>query len=238
MHIKKILGAKVAQRFWTVRAVVIALLLALGATMVGAAETIFYPRPESDDDPRVEYPLRLLGLALQKSGVAFDLWASKDRMVQGRAITEVVARSGRVDIVWSMTSREREQLVLPIRIPIYKGLIGWRLPLVHRDQLNLFAGVKNLDGMRGFEAGQGHDWPDTDILRSNGLAVQTSPNYEGIFLKLKAKRFDYFPRSVAEIWAEADLHAGNGIVIDPWIALHYPAAFYFFVNKENTRGCV
>ena len=212
-------------------------LLLLGGTASAAmaAEKIFYPRPESASDPRVEYPLKLLDMALKKSGAQYELLPSQLAMQQGRALQEVEFGSDMVHIVWSMTSKEREQKTLPIRIPIYKGLIGWRLPLVTQNASIQFMGVKEIEDMKPFEAGQGHDWPDTEILRFNGLAVQGSPTYEGLFLMLEANRFHYFPRSVIEIWAEADLHAHNGVVIDSHIALHYPAAFYYFVNKGNTK---
>lgn len=212
-------------------------LLLLGSTASTgmAAEKIFYPRPESASDPRLEYPLKLLNMALKKSGAHYELLPSQLAMQQGRAIQEVESGSNLVHIVWSMTSKEREQNTLPIRIPIYKGLIGWRLPLVTQKTSNQFMGVKGIEGMKPFEAGQGHDWPDTEILRFNGLAVHGSPTYEGLFLMLEANRFHYFPRSVVEIWAEADLHADRGVVIDSHIALHYPAAFYYFVNKGNGK---
>lgn len=212
-------------------------LLLLGSTTSTgmAAEKIFYPRPESASDPRVEYPLKLLAMALKKSGAHYELLPSQLAMQQGRAIQEVESGSNLVHIVWSMTSKEREQKTLPIRIPIYKGLIGWRLPLVTQKSSHQFVGVKGIEGMKPFEAGQGHDWPDTEILRFNGLGVQGSPTYEGLFLMLEANRFHYFPRSVVEIWAEAELHADRGVVIDPHIALHYPAAFYYFVNKGNRK---
>lgn len=200
-----------------------------------AAEKIYYPRPESATDPRTEYPVKLLELALKKSDAQYDLQPSVATMVQGRAITEVESNKGNVHIVWTMTSKEREQQLLPIRIPIYKGLIGWRLPLVMQKDADQFKSVKSIADMNRFDAGQGHDWPDTEILRSNGLKVNGATNYEGLFKMLENGRFHYFPRSVAEIWAEAETHASKGIVVDKNIALHYPAAFYYFVNKNNRQ---
>ncbi|MDE2592873.1 MAG: hypothetical protein KGL57_01440, partial [Burkholderiales bacterium] len=47
-------------------------------------------------------------------------------------------------------------------------------------------------------------------------------------------RFDYMPRSIAEVWDEAQTHRADGVAVDPHIVLHYRAAVYFFVNKQNT----
>jgi hypothetical protein len=103
--------------------------------------------------------------------------------------------------VLALALTKAEAALLPIRIPIDKGLLGWRIFLVNRAKADQFAAVKTLDGLRPYQAGQGHDWPDTDILRANGLKVQGSANYDGLFKTLQAGRIDYFPRSVVEIWA-------------------------------------
>jgi hypothetical protein len=44
--------------------------------------------------------------------------------------------------------------------------------------------------------------PDTTSQRANGLRLELSPRYDGLFRMLKSNRFDYFPRSVLEIWIQ------------------------------------
>lgn len=213
--------------------VVLASLCLLGASDLAHAEVIIYSRPEATNDTRTAYPLKLLRLAFDKAGARHQLRASAIPMQQGRALTEL-ARGGTVRVVWSMTSIEREAALLPIRIPIYKGLIGWRLPLVRAEEPDLLSGVHGMQELRHFTAGQGHDWPDTEILRGNGLNVVGVPRYDSLFQMLAMKRFDYFPRSISEIWAEAQQHRADGIVIDRNLVIRYPTAFYFFVNKRDT----
>ena len=133
-----------------------------------------------------------------------------------------------------MTSKEREAHLLPVRIPIYKGLIGWRIGLVREVDAERFASVRTLADLRALTLGQGHDWPDTEILRGNGLSVYGVDDYESLFRMLRQGRFDYFPRSVLEIWQERDRHAGQGLVVEPHLLLRYPAVAYYFVNRRNT----
>jgi ABC-type amino acid transport substrate-binding protein len=213
------------------RKLLILLCLICPAAASIAAETIYYPRPESDTDARVIYPLKLLALALGKANAPYHLLPSPQRMQQDRAFKEL--ESDKIHIAWSATSLEREEKTLPIRIPIYKGLIGWRLALVRKVDIHRFKDVTNLEQLKQFSAGQGHDWPDTQILRANGVKVIGSPTYDGLFKMLELKRFDYFPRSIAEIKAEADQNPE--LAIDPHIMLHYPMAFYYFVNKNNQK---
>ena len=176
--------------------------------------------------------MQLLKLALSKTDASIELRPHAVFMLQVRAMREVERQSG-LDIVWTMTSREREQALLPIRIPIDRGLLGWRLLLVQPAREPDFARVRSLDGLKALRGGQGADWPDTTILRSAGLAIDESARYGDLFQKLAAGRIDYFPRSVQEIWGELDSHPDQGFVIEPTLALHYPTAMYFFVSRQR-----
>lgn len=154
--------------------------------------------------------------------------------MQARALTELENKR-EIDVVWSMTSIEREDKLLPIRIPIYKGLIGWRLLLIQETNRERFKQIHNLQQLESLTAGQGHDWPDTTILRKNRLKVYGASSYEGLFKMLAIGRIDYFPRSLIEIWNEYQTHKDEGISICTGIILQYPTAFYYFVNKDNQK---
>jgi ABC-type amino acid transport substrate-binding protein len=214
-----------------IRIALILLLLSLPAPCALAGATIYYPRPESATDKRYDYPARLLELVLKKSGDAYLPLPSPISMPQSRALAEVANGSKLVTVAWGMTSIERERQVLPIRIPVDKGLLGWRLALVSDKHPDLFKGVTSVRELGAFSAGMGHDWPDTPLFRANGQKVLDVPNYELLFRMLANGRFHYFPRSVNEVWEELDAH--KGIVLDQHIALHYTAPFYFFVHKDN-----
>lgn len=187
-----------------------------------------YPKQESANS----YPLEVLKLALQESGLSYTLEAVDAHMTQSRALQQL-AKGESVDVAWSMTSQEREAILRPIRIPIDKGLLGWRLLLTNQAGAPGIAKIRTLDGLRKLQAGQGHDWPDTDILRYNGLPVQVSTSYDGLFKMLEAGRFDYFPRSVIEIWDEQKNFGDQKLEINKNLVLYYPTAFYFFVNLDD-----
>ena len=219
---------------WKILSSVCMLVSSYGFAM--AATTVFYPREVIPNDPHWEYPLRLLDLGLKKSGGHYALRPSvQGGMLQGRAILALERGDPGITLLWTMTDKEREAKLLPIRIPIYKGLIGWRIPLVRAANRDLLKQVKTKSDLVQFTAGQGHDWPDTAILQANGLTVMTSSHYAGLFGMLGLGRFDYFPRSVAEIWDEIATTNTPGIVVDSHIVLHYPAAFYYFVSKKNPQ---
>lgn len=195
------------------------------------AEVVVYPRAETPGDRRDDYPVDLLTLALQKTGKPYELKPEEAFMLQVRAISEL--ERGGLDVLWTMTTAEREKMLLPVRIPIDRGMLGWRLLLVRQNALPRFAAVTTPGQLKALTAGQGFDWPDTPVLREAGFTVDTSVRYADIFRKLASGRIDYFPRSVQEIWDELELHAGEGLAVEPTLALHYPAAMYFFVSRDR-----
>jgi ABC-type amino acid transport substrate-binding protein len=210
-------------------------MLALSLPQARAAASIVrYPRSESLASATEHYPVRLLRMALARSGRDYTLQSTPLMMRQSRSLLEL--QSGRVlDVMWTMTSRERERDLLPIRIPIDRGLIGWRLLLIRKADVARFAALRRVEELRALTALQGHDWPDTEILRANQFKVQTASDYAGMFGMLATERVDYFPRATFEIWDEAKLHAHEGLVVAPGLALYYPSAFYYFVNKTNVK---
>jgi ABC-type amino acid transport substrate-binding protein len=208
------------------------LAILLTAAHFCVAQTVLYPRAEDELDQRDRYPAALLKLAVAKSGQAEVAQASQVFMLQVRAVREV-EKNETLNVMWTMTSAEREETLLPIRIPIDKGLLGWRLLLVRKDRLAQFADIKTSAQLQKLVSGQGADWPDTTILKQGGYTVDESARYNDLFQKLTAGRIDFFPRSVLEVWGELDGRKNEPFAVEPGLALHYPTALYFFVNKKN-----
>jgi len=221
------------KRWQTWRAAGVACVLAWQAfAAMSAPLRITYPQPESDADSRGDYYVKVLELALSKGAPEHQLQASRVPMAKSRALLQLESNNG-IDVVWAMTTREREASLTPIRIPIDRGLLGWRIFLVNKRDQGEFGKVDSLEKLRAHAAGQGHDWPDATILRANGLTVVPAPSYDGLFRMLQTGRFQYFPRGIGEIWDEARRHADLDIVVEERLALHYPACVYFFVNRNN-----
>lgn len=210
------------------------LCLSVGSSDVSANDIYIYPRSESLKDSRQRYPVAILEHCSAQSKFEWSINPSQLLMNQGRSIRQL-AKNQDIDILWTVTSKEREQTLLPIRIPIDRGLIGWRLFLIAENRQPVFDLIDSVDALKTLAAGQGHDWPDTAVLLRNGFKVSTTPNYEPLFDMLALDHIDYFPRSVAEIQREQQQHIDQHIIIEKNLALHYPAALYFFVNPKNVK---
>jgi ABC-type amino acid transport substrate-binding protein len=217
---------------WMVSRLLACSLLVWHGAAVGA-EVIRIPKPEFEGDRRSDYSFQLLQLALSKVGTEYRMQAAQVAMNQERAVLEIEARRT-IDVVAMPSSAEREARLLPIRIPIHRGALGWRIGLIRKGEQELLATVNTLEDLKGVRLAQGRGWPDTKILQANGISVITAPRDEGLFQMLEAKRFDYFPRSVMEIWDEQANNADT-LVVEPHLALHYYYDSYFMVNRKNTR---
>ncbi len=208
-------------------------ILAWSGSAAAALWTITFPRPLSEADLRDEYPRALLTLALEKTGVKYELKPSDRILLQGKALRQL-RENREVNVVWSMTDSQREKDLLPIRIPIAKGLIGLRVFLINRQRSGKFRSVNSARELIGLAPIQGEEWPDTKILQANGFNVITVPDYPEAMELLASNRGDFFPRSVIEVTNELQ-EAGldPDIILEPRLAIHYPSAMYFFVNRGN-----
>jgi ABC-type amino acid transport substrate-binding protein len=210
----------------------ICLLLAWHVIATGT-EVVRVPKPEFEGDHRFDYPMQLLQLAFSKIGSEYRIQVADVPMTQDRQVRELEAGQ-MIDVAPMPSSPEREARLLPIRIPINKGLLGWRLGLIRKGDQGRFAGVDTLGDLKGVLLAQGQDWPDTQILKANGVNVITASSDEDLFKMLVVERFDYFPRSVMEIWDEQANNADT-LVVEPHVALHYVYDAYFMVNRKSTR---
>ena len=87
-------------------------------------------------------------------------------------VLKIIANNAGIDVLSAGATIERESLLLPIRFPILKGLNGWRIALVTKNNKNLFLRNQSLDKFKTLKAGQLHNWSDTKVIASNGIQVE------------------------------------------------------------------
>lgn len=209
-------------------------LLLISINAQAALWSITYPRPIDDRDLRTEYPLALLTLALEKTGVKYSLMPSDRIMLQGKALRQL-RENREVNVVWSMTDSQREKDLLPIRIPLAKGLIGWRVFLINELNEGRFYEGMSKNELLKLVPISGEEWPDTKILQANGFNVFTVPSYGNAAEVLETNKADFFPRSVMEVLNEVNVgQLPAEVKLEKNLAIYYPTALYFFVNKGNT----
>lgn len=209
------------------------LLIAVFYSAVSASATrqITYPQPEDGIDKRQDFALEVLEKILSGYQDKYQLTQSDYPAQQDRAL--LLLNESLLDVVWTGASKHREEHYRAIRIPIQKGLLGWRLFLVNKDNAELLKSVESSQQLRLFSIGLGGGWPDVALFSDNGFVVHTTTSYDALFHMLQKRRFQLFPRSVMEIWGEYESYKHFDIAVEPHVIVRYPYANFFFVNKQD-----
>lgn len=209
--------------------IILAWVLAVACASVQAGELLV--AKFNQREPWAGYILELLNEALARApGAEPDhlRWV-ETRMNQDRAFA--LLRNQELDLYWSMTSAAREQGVIPVRVPLMKGLLGSRLLVIRKDAAGKFEQVKTIDDLKkNVRIGQGLDWPDTTIKSAAGLRVVTSSSYDTLFRMLKAGRFDAIALGANEIDEELARQHDPDLMVEKNLAIAYPAPVFFFVT--------
>lgn len=179
------------------------------------------------------YSIRMLTLALGRLDSRYEIVPDPDgdQRTQGRYIEDL--RAGRIDVMWAASDAALEEQLLPVRIPLLKGLLGHRILLIHKNGQTKFDAVNTLADLKKLKLGQGTRWADTAILESNGLTVVKTEKYESLLYMLDGGRFDAFPRGVQEPWSEVDKIPGLELAVEQRLMLVYKMPFYLFVSPNN-----
>ncbi len=185
------------------------------------------------DDGNGRYAMAMVKLALSKVETTYKIEIDNSEISQARNITDV--SEGRLDIMWAATNQEMEDQLQPIRIPLYKGLLGHRIFIINPASQTKFDRVKTFADLKQISLGQGTTWADSAILASNGLNVVRANKYQSLFYMVEGGRFDAFPRGVHEPWAELESHPNLSLAVEKRIMLVYRMPFYLFTGKQNKK---
>ena len=183
-----------------------------------------------------EYRWKLLETALshtQDTEGSFRLMPYAEEVTQNRGI--LLLQSGSIDVIALGTNDEREEKLLPIKIDILRGIVGFRLLVIRATDQARIAQMDDLALREQLTFGLNNHWADLPIMRANGFSVITSQEYENLFAMLAAGRFDAFPRGLNEARRELDerRQAYPQLAIEQSKALFFPYPVYFWVNKDN-----
>ena len=203
------------------------------------ANSIRLAPPQSAFDASHDYYVGLLTLALtltEPEFGAFDIQINEHILEQGRALRELAANRS-INVYFAGSNILREKELNAIRIPLTKGILGYRGLVIRKDKQALFDSITTPDQLQNLIACQGMHWPDSDILERNNYKVQRLAVYEQMFLMVNAGHCDYFPRAMHEGQVEIDARAQEypELIFYKNIILRYPFAMYFFTAKDNSQ---
>jgi hypothetical protein len=230
-------NSRVAWHGWGLLLVLLAAFAPLARVHADDSERwhFSYNGPESAQDLRYQYHWRVLRAALDATrGTYGDYVVEPGVSLNERLqLFEMQRPNGRLNIIVRNPTVALEQALQPIKVPIDKGLLGYRVFLIRAQDASRFAAVQSLDDLRQFSFGQGRDWSDVAIYAASGLKVITGSSYEGLFGMLMLHRFDAFGRGVSEVAAEfKQAHQQYPqLLIENELLLYYPLPVYFWFPR-------
>lgn len=150
-------------------------------------------------------------------------------MTQSRAFLQI--GSGELDIASSVTTTEHEAQTLAVRVCLYRGLLGIRLPIALKRRRAELQAVTGLQQARRLRLAQVESWPDTQILKANGWPVQAIARRDSFPALLERERIDLFALGAIEVYPLVDALPAL-CVLDGWL-IAYPAPLYFFASPRR-----
>jgi hypothetical protein len=209
----------------------------LGISPDARAQDVIVVNPKkSENDLRFKYPFVVLKEAFKRTEDQYGQAIFRRYPAQiprARALDQLV--KGALTIFVAPTRKEWEERTLPVRIPIRKGLLGYRLLLINQQDQTRIAKVSDIDALKKLVLGGGAQWSTTAALRKLGFTVEGGSEYESLFSMLEFRRFDVFPRGVNEIFGEFDSRKDKfpNMRIEKHLALYQPLPTYFFVSPKR-----
>lgn len=155
-------------------------------------------------------------------------------MPQARQILTI--RNGDAHVMWTVTTDEREKLMIPVRLPLLQGFAGYRVLVIQKGKQPDFPVSITTDQLRKLSSVQGNDWPDRTILLANGFDVHGadwSDWFSSMFIMVQRGVVDTFPRNIIEVHNDLARHKDKDVQLEQHHLLRYPNYEFFFVSPST-----
>lgn len=152
-------------------------------------------------------------------------------------LIRLMANEQYADIAPLAVTTQRMASLTGVQIPIFFGLQGYRVLLIHNDNSLRFENIDNLMQLRKLRAGFVNGWADHEIFLSNQLPTYIAEKASSVYEMLAMQRVDYFSRSVQEITTNYEEYIVKypELAIEKHLVLVYPLPVYFFVTPKAAQ---
>ncbi|MBN3573222.1 hypothetical protein [Vibrio neptunius] len=213
-----------------------AVLMLFSATSISAVEIVHpIPRDGSDLD---KYAIELIGFLANKSGQQVTI-KPYSRPVDSQSRKVQLLKEGKMTIDWLGADKKLESQLVPIRYPVFRGLLGHRIFITNKTTQAKLSNVATKAELEKLSMIQGEGWADVGVLSAGGFKVKEVPSFESIFKIVDAGRADLFPRAVIEPYSElAQRKQYPNLVVDSELMLVYKFPMFLFVSPTAENKAV
>ncbi|XHS76550.1 hypothetical protein ACFJGW_12505 [Burkholderiaceae bacterium UC74_6] len=159
--------------------------------------------------------------------------AGAETVTQGR--TELLLQDGQADIGAFGITAQRMAHLRPIRVDLLKGLIGLRVLVVRREDVDRFSRMTDEEILHKVRYGTHQQWADVPIMQGNGMHLELVSSASKLYQMLATGRFEALSRGANEVFAEmrANAELTPQLAIEPTHTLYYDYPIWFWVRRGN-----
>jgi hypothetical protein len=197
----------------------------------GAQETVvrhnFVPHPPGHPPT---YREELLALLLDRSADRYGpaRMAFVGPFTQLRAFREL--QTGQIDILGTGWTPARDGWALPVRIDIYRGMMGMRTAVGLPARVAQIGAASDWVDIRRWSLGVGKEWPCHDLYKDAGLNVVGMLHVGPAVERVRRGDLDLISQSVMETSWFAPM---KGLSVIPSWGLFTDDPYYFFVPSDR-----
>jgi nitrogen fixation protein len=222
----------------------IALFCILTSCLVGSAyaDSIQIKYSQSRKGSALDqYAIDLVKFLIEISGEKGRFIPIEDTGSQTRR--QILMQKGVYDVDWFGGTTNIETLVVPIRYPILRGLLGHRVFITNKETSAILNAEIPFTELKEFKVIQGQGWGDVLILKNGGFTkVRTIADFDSLFKMIEVNRSSLFPRSIIEPYNELgerchlnenDECTDRNLLVDDKLLLIYKLPMFIFVSPER-----
>jgi len=185
-----------------------------------------------------EYEIRLVELLAEKTRDIYGRYKVEGVEAQvslDRLLAEIETGK-RIHLGFNTQSLPAESTgkIVSHSYPILGGALGLRKSIVRKNYLDEFLMLREVNDFQNMRVGQGSDWPDRAIYKSNGFAVFSSTSDNNMYNMLKGSRTHHVPLSAFQIDATfSGISKGfPELTIAQNIYIYYPLPIWAYLAKN------
>lgn len=229
---------RIAQAVATTLFCPIYLLIFLSLAIANEPLIVKHPSVNKDVSATDHYLYSVLKLALEKSEFPFQLVEAPEYIWRATAYRkELLVKENKLSLINATASKEQPTWLRPVLVPLYRGLLGFRVCLIARETQSTFDDLRDINELvNKISIGQDENWADVVTLRQNGFKVELF-NRELLYNMVAEQRFDCYLRSINEAIAEFDVYKKTipNLEIEKHVMIAYPQGLFMHVHKDNTK---
>lgn len=190
-------------------------------------------------DARMDYERKVLIALLEATEADFGAWEINeyDDEYPGDEESLVFTEKGHdlfVTIAGNAKFSGQDAIVIPELLT--RNLLGYRIPIIREEDAEKFRNIESVEEIQQLVHGIPETWSDAVIFRENGFQVAEEGDFEDIFDRLVAGRFDYSAYGANEVLSIYKNRASlrEGLTMDHNLLFFYQFPLVFYVHPQKT----